>query len=303
MSKFGKLSLTQKGINALIKAQAGETLVFSKIKMGDASNVQEDYSSLNDLVSPKLSANIINGTATGNTYTVEAQFSNQGLTEGFYWREIGLYIKDNQSGNDVLFGYANSGAYADFIPATMSEIYTKNVRIAVSVDDAKEVTINASPEDYVTVGMFNEHLNNKVDKVHGMGLSHNDYSDAEKEKLDKVVNDLSNAVTNINKSIEEVEKQFDSYTTKQELQNVIQTLFNGISKDITPLLEDMERLENSIKNINNIAGTNNISSIGDGTVTGAILKLYEMIQSLPAITSGTALPSGGKDGDLYIMHE
>lgn len=50
-------------------------------------------------------------------------------------------------------------------------------------------------------------------------------------------------------------------------------------------------------------GTSNISGIGDGSLTGAIAELKKMIDEMPKITSGTSEPTGGDDGDVYIMHE
>lgn len=401
MANFGKLSLTNTGVNALVKAQAGNALVFSKIKMGSGVN-SGDVAVLTDLVETRLTAEIVRGTMLNNSYTVEAHFTNEGLEAGFYWRELGLYIKDS-NGNDALFGYANSGTTADYIPATESEIYTKHVRIAVAVGDVQNITISNSKGTYVDIVTFTESLEEKVDKVEGKGLSTNDYSNEEKSKLYGIesgannyklpvatssalggvksgggisidsngnvslnahshkvseITDLStNAVTGIKGSAESsyrkgnvnitkdniglgnvdntsdknkpistatqteltkldnrligLNNSFttfkkaveDGYATTEDLDAVKTALENTISALDKSLNGEIESLKESADAVDTKIGNNNISGIGDGTLTGAIAKLYEMISNIPAITSGTSAPSGGNDGDVYIMHE
>jgi len=85
MANFGKLSLTSAGVNTLVKAQAGSEIAFTKIKMGSGM-ASGDISNLTDLIEPQLTAEIVTGTLQENSYTVEAPFTNEGLTTGFYWR-------------------------------------------------------------------------------------------------------------------------------------------------------------------------------------------------------------------------
>lgn len=301
MANFGKLLLTNIGINALVKTQAGSEIAFSKIKMGSGIN-SGDVLTLTDLIETQLSAEIVKGTLLNNTYTVEAHFTNEGLEAGFYWREIGIYIKDS-NGSDVLFGYANAGTSSDYIPATASEIYTKHVRISIAVGDAQNITVEHSSGTYVDIVTFEESLAEKVDKEEGKGLSTNDYTDAEKQKLADLEKSLEEAKTSINDSIQQILKTFDLYATKQDAQNIIAEIEDAVGSEFIKVNETLDELKNEIKIINQVAGNKNISAIGDGTVTGAILKLYEMITAIPTITSGTSEPTGGKDGDVYIMHE
>ena len=268
MAGFGKIALTNAGINALVKVQAGNPLVFTKIKMGSGLYTG-DVKTLTDLTEVKLTAGIVKGTALENTYVVEAHFSNEGLTDGFYWREIGLYIKGS-NGNDVLFGYANSGTTADYIPATTSNIYSKHIRIAVAVSDTQNITVEYTSGTYVDVITFNESMDKKVDKVNGKGLSTNDYSNEEKEKL-------SNAVAEINR------------------------LYERIMASVT---DELAKIKSDIADIYAYIGHHDMTTMSeDGTVTGAIYEAHEKIKALPTITSGTTEPTGGSDGDVYIQYE
>ena len=301
MANFGKLSLTRAGINTLVKAQAGSEIAFTKIKMGSGIN-SGDVSNLTELVEPQLSAEIVSGALLDNTYTVEAHFTNEGLEKGFYWREIGLYVNDG-FGGDVLFGYANAGASSDYIPATASEIYTKHIRISVAVGDAQNITVHHSSNTYVDVITFDEAMGNKVDKEEGKGLSSNDYTDADKDKLATLEKDLEDFQSSVNQSINSLNDKFNSYATTQDLEEAIEEFNTSISQAVNEINDSIEAVHVELNSINKSIGDSNISSIGDGSVKGAILKLYQMISAIPAISSGTSEPTGGKDGDVYIMHE
>ena len=56
-------------------------------------------------------------TVTGvGTATIQAVMTNQGLTMGFFVREIGLFATDPDSGAETLYGYCNAGDEADYMP-------------------------------------------------------------------------------------------------------------------------------------------------------------------------------------------
>lgn len=139
MASFGRLVLTSAGLQAQAMAQGGTALKFSKIKMGDGT-VTGNIAALTDLKSAKVTLNITDGELKNSSYTVAAFFSNEDLTEGFYWKEIGLFIED-ASGKDVLYAYANAGSNYDFIPATQDEAYAKWIRVAVAVGNATNISI------------------------------------------------------------------------------------------------------------------------------------------------------------------
>lgn len=301
MANFGKISLTNTGVNALVKVQAGSPLVFTKIKMGSGLYTG-DIKVLTDLTESKLSAEIVKGTALENTYRVEAHFTNEGLAEGFYWREIGLYIKDS-SGNDALFGYANSGTTADYIPATTSEIYSKHVRISVAVADSANVTVEHTSGTYVDVVTFEESMAGKVDKVEGKGLSTNDYSDEEQARITALESSLQSFQTSVDSSLSNIKKTIEGLVTSEDLDTVVSDINSNLEDLSSAFDTSIKEISDELTGVKNSLGKNNITSLGDGTVTGAILALYELINGIPAITSGTSEPSGGSDGDVYIMYE
>lgn len=146
MASFNNLTLTARGAEALLDAQAGITLTLSKIGMG--SGVAAHSYTLTNLVDPKLMLDItekkvVEATDEGTSsyLTVSARMSNKDVVEGFYWKEIGLFFEDSD-GTDVLFAYASiSGDEYDYIPAYSDERYVKHIKIDNIVTDTADITI------------------------------------------------------------------------------------------------------------------------------------------------------------------
>ncbi len=144
MANFKNLSLTISGVKALLEAQAGKTLTLSKIGLG--SGFTTGVTSLKSLVTPKLmlpiSESIVD--STNGYMTVVAKMTNESLTEGFYWKETGLFFKD-ESGNDILFAYSCivDDKY-DYIPAFDDQRYVKNLRIANIITNDVNITVEES---------------------------------------------------------------------------------------------------------------------------------------------------------------
>lgn len=139
MANFGQLLLTSLGIQEQYRAQGGGKLKFKRIGMG-SGKYTGNVMALTKLVSENVSVAISKGYAQNNAFTVEGFFSNESLATGFAWREIGVFVED-ASGNEVLYCYANAGDSYDYIPATADERYAKNIRVAIAIGNATNITI------------------------------------------------------------------------------------------------------------------------------------------------------------------
>lgn len=139
MANFGQLLLTNIGLNEQYKAQSGTPLKFKRIGMGSGT-FSGNISALTGLVNQNVSVAISKGYKQNGAFVVEGFFSNDGLTTGFAWREIGLFCED-EDGNEVLYCYANAGDSYDYIPATGDERYSKYIRIATAIGNATNVSI------------------------------------------------------------------------------------------------------------------------------------------------------------------
>lgn len=116
MAAFNGVTMTTRGIALQAKVQAGVTLQFTRIAIGDGQLTGQLIPALNALISQKKSMPINRlRVMPPNRTEVGVSLTNQGLVTGFYFREIGLFAQDPDAG-EILYGYANSGATAEFIP-------------------------------------------------------------------------------------------------------------------------------------------------------------------------------------------
>lgn len=161
MATFPKMEFTISGLKALLQAQNGVGLNFSKIKLGSGINAGP-VSELHDLVSPVLTLDITDKQINeeSNTIILESLLDNKSLDTGFLWREIGVFITDT-NGEFILYAYANAGNNYDSIPAVSDARYSKYIRIACGIGTASNVTVT-DPDGIVYVSQIefkNEILN------------------------------------------------------------------------------------------------------------------------------------------------
>lgn len=154
---FGSILITNKGLLLQAKAQTGTKLNFTKIIIGNGKLAGQAIQELNNLVSPKKTLPLVHLNVNNDgTATVGAILSNQDISTGFYWREVGLFATDpDNADREILYCYGNAGDLADYIPAGGgSEILEKRININTVIANATNVsaTINSSlvyatPED------------------------------------------------------------------------------------------------------------------------------------------------------------
>lgn len=156
---------TDEGKALQAKAQAGTALKFTKMQLGDGELGSQAIAAMTKLVNPLITVGISSVKAGSNYATVKSNFSNSGLTTGFYWREIGVFAADpekpNDRNSDILYCYANAGSLAEYIPAAGSEIVEKIISIPCIIGDAENVSAEVESGIYATKEELNEHINDK----------------------------------------------------------------------------------------------------------------------------------------------
>ncbi|MCZ8520116.1 MULTISPECIES: phage tail-collar fiber domain-containing protein [Paenibacillus] len=165
MAGYGGSILTNGGLILQGKVQAGAPLVFTKIEIGDgtpAAGVQ--YKDLTSLVNRVkiLPITLIKPNGPGEAL-VRTILTSEGVTAGFYAREIGLYAKDPANGTEVLYCYANAGDKADYIPPSSgTDLVSEVINVVTLVGSASNVsaTIDGSLV-YATAAQHNS-LQNQV---------------------------------------------------------------------------------------------------------------------------------------------
>lgn len=151
MSAFGGLVLTNKGIALQAKVQTGVPLIFKRIGIGSGSLGSTPIAGLNALISQKKSLPISKlQVQPGGKAIVGSVLSNQDITEGFFFREIGLFAQDPTEG-EILYCYANSGAGAEYISAAGgTDIIEKNIDIIALTGNAANVTATIASGIYAS---------------------------------------------------------------------------------------------------------------------------------------------------------
>lgn len=175
MADFNNLALTASGIKALLAAQAGTTLTLTKIGMGSGTATGSTIS-LTNLMNPKAMLPISEKKIDDESgyMTIVAKMTNEDVTEGFYWRETGLFFEDEE-GNDVLFAYACvADEQYDYVPAYSDQRYVKHVRIANIVTDSANITVKLNEGLlYVDTLTFEEFKSETKEHVESTGNVHN----------------------------------------------------------------------------------------------------------------------------------
>lgn len=131
---------TDAGRVLLNRAIAGENLIFSSIKMGKGDIGSVEIASMTDLIDPVAVLDIYKIKAEKETATITASFSNKDLEQGFLFKELGLFAKDPDGGQDILYCYQNAFDTAEYISASGSEIIEKQISIISIVGSAQNVS-------------------------------------------------------------------------------------------------------------------------------------------------------------------
>ncbi|QNU67273.1 hypothetical protein EHE19_001635 [Ruminiclostridium herbifermentans] len=156
---FNTIQITARGRALLARAQTGISIRFTRIKMGDGLIGSHIIDEMKDVISEKANLSITGlKVFAGGRAKVTAAYTNQGLTEGFYWRELAVFAEDpDNSSAEIMYCYGNAGALADFIPAEGSQILEKVISVLTIIGNASSVTaVIDSSNVYVTTQEFDE---------------------------------------------------------------------------------------------------------------------------------------------------
>ena len=231
--------ITEQGKQLMLKViSETESMTFTKIAVSDYDYSGIELQNISELQSVKQTAIISKTSRTdGKTVEILAAINNEQIPESYYVRTLGVYVKDS-SENEILYGISISGENPDYMPAyegkTLSGV---SYRINVAVEDSEYITVNVNPAAVPTIMQvedidtaFREHMEDKVshitaaerkkwdavtekvNKEEGKGLSHNDFTDADKKKLDGIA-------AGANKTI--VDNELNSYSSNPVQNQVV----------------------------------------------------------------------------------
>lgn len=145
--------LTTAGRNLLAKALTGKLLTFTKAMCGNGRLGTKDPLTLTNLISPKreLPIQSMRTSATG-TAEVTVEMTNKGLTTGFFVYEYGLFAKDPDTQQEVLYSYSYTDNPNYLEGDNGIDIINHILTIVTVIDQAPNIqaTITSS-NNYVTI--------------------------------------------------------------------------------------------------------------------------------------------------------
>lgn len=151
---FSGMILTNKGREALTRAQLGGQLKFTGVAVGDGS-YHGSYNDRTALSSQLAVLDILKADMQDNLCMLEADLSNAGITEGYYLREIGILAESG--GETVLYAYTNAGDDAEYIPAGNGAVSVeKRLRFSLITEGVEDITFAPSSVLYVAQQDFEE---------------------------------------------------------------------------------------------------------------------------------------------------
>lgn len=147
MAAFPTMTLTNAGQALQTKVQAGATLTFTRIALGDGQLNGQPISPLTALISQKASVEV-DSVRVVNTSTAQVAgfFSNADISTGFWWRETGVFAQDPDVG-EILYGYTNAGDAGDYIPTVADTRIEKYIYCSIAVASATTVDITIPSSD------------------------------------------------------------------------------------------------------------------------------------------------------------
>ena len=136
--------LTKKGADYLATRLANELAVeFLKVKIGDGAIISgQNPKNQTSLISYKKDVRILKKEQENNAINLTIQITNDDITQGFYLKEIGIYVNDSTS-NGCLYWYCNEDN-AQYIPAKTDSVIAFEIDIRMEVTNSDATIINWS---------------------------------------------------------------------------------------------------------------------------------------------------------------
>lgn len=169
MGNFSNNAITDVGRMLLADVQAGAVFVPTRIVIGSGSMTGgATAQGMTDVITPVKSLVINKKRRTPDGKCVfGGVYTNEEITEPFYFRELALYAKAvsynadgsvKSEGAETLYSYGNAGATADYMPAhSTSTVVEKQMDLVVWVGNDTQVNLTIESGINVTHKEFDNH--------------------------------------------------------------------------------------------------------------------------------------------------
>lgn len=142
MSSFGGLYVTRAGRIVQSKMAEGKMLNFIGVGIGNGE-VSGDLEKVTELSNQLEEIKITDIKTIGEKAIFSFNFTNKGfLANGFYWRELGLYVEDPDTKSKILYAYGNAGNDAEYIPDYNSnDIISKKIDLVLIFENTNNIIV------------------------------------------------------------------------------------------------------------------------------------------------------------------
>lgn len=205
-------NLTNSGKAYLATRLANELPVkFTKAKIGNGGvPTSTDPAQTTELYGFKKQVTILKAVQEQNSIKLTIQITNDGINEGFYLKEIGIYVDDN--GREVLYWYCNEDN-SQYINAQTDTPLSFEVDIMMEVTNINSTVVEWTGKDtWVNKTLLNEELAKKLDK----GAVSSEYDTAKKIE-DKIKTAQGTADSKLDKS-----NVPEKYNTAEKIGNEVE---------------------------------------------------------------------------------
>ena len=217
MSEYGAITPTTNGLTMITESVVKKKpIVFTKIAIGDGALTNQNIEALTALIRQKQEAPIHIVTDKGaGLADVSAVITNAGLSTGYYARELGVFAKVGDTGQEKLFAYTNAGANASYSPADGS-LDEKLITVTFKIGTGATLKVALNSQVYLTLGNLEEHNTSSSahadirTKITNDINTHNTSSSAHVDIRTKITNDI-NTHNSSSSAHSDIRRMFNSY--------------------------------------------------------------------------------------------
>ena len=273
-----KEKLTTKGEQLLAKSLSGEANVtFTKIEMGDGEVSAALQKNLNAVVHPVITLDIDSVVKSpDNVINIKGVFTNENLTNGFYFREKGIYATDGTT--EILFMYGNNGSLSEWINAPGDSVIEKVISSIITFSESDQINATLQAGVYALQSDIDD-INNNMEK-------------------------LNIAVDNIDTQLKEINSNVVSESTINGnllINNVETTVYQHPGSGTNP--HGTTKADIGLSNVTNESKTTMFTS---PTFAGTAKVLSNTSYTTPQLRNasfGTTVPTSLANGEVYFLYE
>ena len=145
--------ITKKGREYLAKIQAeNKPINFAKIKIGDGRlDNYDNPAELEHLINQKVEKGILTLNQEHDTVILTTNIDNVSLRTGYYPREIGVFVNDNDNGQEIMYYYMNDGDETSWIPPETDGPFKIELKLNLIASNAQSIVVEGVGKDlYIT---------------------------------------------------------------------------------------------------------------------------------------------------------